>query len=90
MITIFESDDKKSLLVGINGQGYAYSYNESGAFISATNNYSGTYDLNYLYVGVSSGIIDENHYYQQGVTTTDYNNYGVTNETSYPISGENA
>ena len=27
--------------------------------------------------------------YQQGATTTDYNNYGVTNATSYPISGEN-
>ena len=62
------------------------SYNETGAFISATSS-SGTYDLNNLQV--TNGGVDANQYYQQGVTTGDYNNLGVTDGTSYPISGEN-
>ena len=75
--------------ISSDGNAVANSYNESGAFISATSDSTNTYDLNNLQVGGSSGVIDANQYYQQGATTTDYNNYGVTNATSYPISGEN-
>ena len=74
--------------ISSDGNAVANSYNESGAFISATSDSTNTYDLNNLQVGGSSGVIDANQYYQQGATTTDYNNYGVTNATSYPISGE--